>query len=70
MTKTAEADLNRDVSFSPLKRFQAEHCQACRSNCDPAEKRFLACLLSALVNSTERQQPKQCKGSKGRIEGP
>jgi len=54
MTKTSETQLDRDSPFSPLKRFQAKQCQNCSSKCDPSEKSFLACLLSALVGATEK----------------
>jgi len=54
MTETTEAAPIKQVLFSPLKRFQRQHCQRCGDNCNPSEQRFLICVLAALLDTTQR----------------
>lgn len=54
MTETAEAAPNKELMFSPLKRFQREHCRQCSQSCNPSEQRFLVCVLTALLDTINR----------------
>jgi hypothetical protein len=39
---------------SPLELFQQKHCRYCEQKCNPGERRFLLCLLAALLDTTYR----------------
>ena len=44
----------KELMFSPLKRWQHEHCNQCGNNCNPTEERFLVCVLCDLAYRIEK----------------
>jgi len=53
--KAAEAlATNKELVFSPLKRWRNGHCNQCDSHCTPGERRFLICVLCDLVGTTRK----------------
>jgi len=66
MTSLEDSATRKGLLFSPLKRFQREHCQQCTQGCNPSEQRFLNCVLTALLDTINRNNTlNHYKGSHG-----
>jgi len=46
----------RKLLFSPLKRFQKEHCQRCDCNCGPNDLQMFICVLTKIADALYFQQ--------------
>lgn len=42
------------VIYSPLKRFQKQHCGPCGGCCHPTDREFLLCVLCDLADTIRR----------------